>query len=108
MGKPAWVIPVAVLSALCVAMFAFIWWWYVSDVLFHSTSNAYHLRFPRTWKKGTQQEMKIWDAEIARRRDYDRRREEALRQAEIDGVEVDIPKEPPRVFTYQPPAYSTY
>ena len=46
MVKNSVVIPIATLSAIVVAGFIFVWWW-----------------FPRTWKKGNETELDIMDEE---------------------------------------------
>jgi hypothetical protein len=66
------------------------------------------IRFPRTWKKGTQQEMKILAAQLGDE-------ERAEKQKIVDGGETtegaeesDAPRQPPKAFVYTPPAYATY
>ena len=113
MGSPSWAIPVGTLTGLAVAMFFFIWWWYVYLAPEYSYQCSPVSRFPRTWKKGTEQELKIRDEEfasrreedIAMRREYLRQRIEAEQQVKNGGP---MPELPPPAFMRQPPAYSVH
>lgn len=95
MGTPAWAIPVAVLSALCVAMFGFIWWY-----------------IPRAYMRGVRADMARVDADKAARA----QRALALQETDagagdleagggaVDGVAA--PAKP--AFRYTAPAYTVY
>ena len=67
---PSWVIPVASLSAICGIAFIFVWWWYVFEHTPRVSRILNTIRFPRMWKKGTQEEMELARRERAERERY--------------------------------------
>lgn len=95
MGTAAWAIPVGVLAGLCGAMFVFIWWW-----------------FPRTYRRGIQEDMDRVDEE-RRQRQLAAQQEGGSGDVEL-GVGGDATAAAPdklpaaTTFKYQPPAYSSY
>lgn len=83
MAVKAFVIPVAVLAAISVCMFAFICWW-----------------FPRAWAKGQTSDMREY-AETARRRELAMNDIETGTVTSEDGA-VPVPKTAPVKHTYVP------
>jgi len=82
-----WAVPVGVLSAICVAMFVFIWWW-----------------FPRHYQKGVRADMAMYD---------EQRRQRELAEAEanmgtnnVSEVPAETTSKPPPAYT--PPTYTSY
>jgi len=82
-----WAVPVGVLSAICVAMFVFIWWW-----------------FPRHYQAGVRADMAMYD---------EQRRQRELADAETNSDINNVSEVPAEtiskpVHTYQPPTYTSY
>ena len=66
-------------------------------------------RFPRTWIKGTQEELAIREAEKADRDRFMLERGYAAGQTQgVNGEGVEMPQQPPKTFTYTPQAYTSY
>lgn len=76
-------------------------------------------RFPRTWKRGMQQELQILQAKAAyeqrvRERDLESGSDTEARPPvyETTAAEADadpnMPRPPPRTFVYTPQAYTAY
>lgn len=64
MGVPSWVVPVSSLGAICVIGLVFVWYLHFAS-LPQTPADTFGCRwwFPRTWRKGTQQEFKLRDLE---------------------------------------------
>lgn len=111
MSTTTWALPVGILAALCVLMFAFIWWW-----------------FPRAYRKGVKADMDRVDEDRRNREAYEATQRDLELQAdanaamERNGGEDGAPPgyartadeggntvtAPPKTFKYTPPAYTSY
>lgn len=90
---PTWAIAVGCLVGLCGVALIFFWWW-----------------FPKTWKQGISEEMRIVDANRRERELYQQQQREADVEAGEEHPPPTYPDEAakPRTFQYSPPAYTTY
>lgn len=97
MGSTGWIIPVAVLSSICVVALAFVWWY-----------------IPRAWNKGVRADMARIDANRAERAARAARQAEQDEMADLEagdagaGKEAQVVETQKKGFKYAPPAYTVY